>query len=121
MAKLTRGEVIGAITASSANSTNKEQLALAVRLSLDYLAQEFPGNAVELRVPPYRVIQILEGITHRRGTPPAVVEITPDNWIKLLTKDLDWESAQEQGLIQASGERSNLSELLELFSQTKLG
>lgn len=115
MAKLTRGEVIGVITASSANPTNKEQLALAVRLSLDYLAQENPGGAVELRVPPFRVVQLLEGINHRRGTPPAVVEIAPEVWIKLITKQMCWNFALEKGLIQSSGNQIDISNLINFF------
>jgi hypothetical protein len=115
VAKLTRAEVIGAITASAANPNSKGQLALAVRNSLDYLAQDFPGNAVELRVPPFRVVQVLEGVTHRRGTPPAVVEVTPEIWIQLISKKMTWNEALKNGFIQASGEQSDLAKIISDF------
>ena len=115
MAKVTRGEVKGAIVVASANPGNTEALANAVRLSLDLFAQENPGGAVELRVPPFRVVQLLEGINHRRGTPPAVVEIAPEVWLRLISKKITWSEAVEDGLIQASGENSNISKVLNKF------
>ena len=115
MAKVTRAEVIGAITASAANPNNQDLLALAVRSSLDFLAQEFPGNSVELRVPPFRVVQLLEGINHRRGTPPAVVEIVPQVWLDLISKKITWGQAINTGFIHASGEQSDLAEIIDNF------
>ena len=115
MAKVTRGEVKGAIVVASANPGNTEALANAVRLSLDLFAQENPGGAVELRVPPFRVVQLLEGINHRRGTPPAVVEIAPQVWLKLISKKITWSEADQDGLIQASGEQSDLAKLIDSF------
>jgi putative sterol carrier protein len=56
-------------------------------------------------------IQILGGTTHRRGTPPAVVEMSPQTWLELLTRKLTWADALATGKIIASGERSDLSEL----------
>ena len=85
----------------------------AVRISLDWIAQEFPGNAVELRVPPFRVVQLLTGINHRRGTPPSVIEMSPQTWLKIVSKELAWESGVASGLIHASGEQSDLTKLLE--------
>ena len=115
MAKVTRGEVDGAIVVASANPGNTEALANAVRLSLDLFAQENPGGAVELRVPPFRVVQLLEGINHRRGTPPAVVEIAPEIWLRLISKKITWTEAVQDGLIQASGEQSDLASLIDNF------
>ena len=113
MPKLTITEVREAIAASSTNPKDNDLLANLVRISLDYLAQEFPGKAVELRVPPFRVIQILTGTTHRRGTPPSVIEMSPQTWLKIVSKELTWESGVASGLIHASGEQSDLTKLLE--------
>jgi len=94
-----------------ANLTNPELLANGVRISLQWFAEKNPGRAVEVRVPPYLAIQILGGTTHRRGTPPAVVEMSPQTWLELFTKKLTWADAVSSGKIIASGERSDLSEL----------
>jgi hypothetical protein len=112
MPKVTVTQVREAIAASSTNPIDNELLANLIRISLDYLAQEFSGNAVELRVPPFRVVQLLTGINHRRGTPPSVIEISPQTWQKLLNKELTWESGVTSGLIHASGEQSDLTKLL---------
>jgi hypothetical protein len=56
MPKVTVTQVREAIAASSTNPIDNKLLANLIRISLDYLAQEFPGNAVELRVPPFRVV-----------------------------------------------------------------
>jgi hypothetical protein len=113
MPKVTITEIREAIAASSTNPTDNELLANLTRISLDYLAQEFPGKAVELRVPPFRVVQLLTGINHRRGTPPSVIEMSPQTWQKILCKKLTWESGVDNGLIHASGEQSDLTKLLE--------
>jgi hypothetical protein len=94
-----------------ANPTNPELLANSVRTSLQWFAEQNPGRAVEVRVPPFLAIQILGGTTHRRGTPPAVVEMSPETWLELFTKKLTWVDAVASGKIIASGERSDLSEL----------
>ena len=93
------------------NPTNPELLANGVRTSLQWFAGQNPGRAVEVRVPPHLAIQILGGTTHRRGTPPAVVEMSPQTWLELFTKKLIWAEAVATGKIIASGERSDLSEL----------
>lgn len=87
-------------------------VAAAVRTSLDLFAKAHPGRSVELRVPPYRVVQIIGGTTHRRGTPPAVVEMSAQTWLKLIAKRISWAEALANGQIQASGVASDLSELL---------
>ncbi|MDO5034431.1 MAG: sterol carrier family protein [Actinomycetaceae bacterium] len=83
--------------------------ALAVRWSLAELEKLLPGRAVEVRVPPFGAVQVLGGTTHRRGTPPAVVEMNADTWLGLVTGRLTWNDAIERGDIQASGERADLS------------
>ncbi len=111
MAKVTRGDANKAATNALSNLQDDELVASGVRSSLDWLATEHPGRAVEVRVPPYRAVQILGGTTHRRGTPPAVVEMSPKTWLELFTKKLTWADAVSRGKIIASGERSDLGEL----------
>jgi hypothetical protein len=102
MPKVTITEIREAIATSTTNPQDNELLANLVRISLDYLAQEFPGKAVELRVPPFRVVQLLTGINHRRGTPPSVIEMSPQTWLKILNKDIKWNLAEINGLIDIS-------------------
>ena len=85
-------------------------LALAVRQTLDAFATQHPGRSVEVRVPPYRVVQVIGGSTHKRGTPPAVVEMAPLVWLELVSGNSDWQSLLEEGQIFASGVGSDLSE-----------
>ena len=113
MTNVTRQEVDLAVASSASTPGDREGLALAVRKSLEWFAQENPGRAVEVRVPPFKAVQILGGTTHRRGTPPAVVEMSPQTWLELFTRKLSWEQAVATGQIIASGERSDLSEILE--------
>ena len=111
MAKVTRGDSIEAATNALRNLHDDELVASGVRTSLNWLATEHPGRAVEVRVPPYRAVQILGGTTHRRGTPPAVVEMSALTWLELFTKKSTWADALSSGQVIASGERSDLSEL----------
>lgn len=62
---------------------SRQMLATAVRASLYELARIAPGNSVEVRVPPFAAIQCVTGITHRRGTPPNVVEMDPRTWLRI--------------------------------------
>jgi hypothetical protein len=81
---------------------------------LAVLATRAPGRSVEVRVPPYAAVQVVEGVRHTRGTPPAVVETDADTWIALATGDLTWRDAESSGRIRASGERADLSPYLPL-------
>ena len=80
----------------------------AVRFTLEDFAERFPGRAVEVRVPPAGAVQILEGATHRRGTPPAVVEMDMPTWLSIVTGACSWDEAVARGRVQASGERADL-------------
>ena len=112
MTKVDRALALGNAQIALANSTNPELLANGVRTSLEWFAEQNPGRAVEVRVPPFLAVQILDGTTHRRGTPPAVVEMNTQTWLELFTQKLTWADAVASGKITASGERSDLSELL---------
>ena len=81
---------------------------------LAVLSERAPGRSVEVRVPPYAAAQVVPGVRHTRGTPPAVVETDADTWIALATGDLTWADAEARGLLRASGERADLSAYLPL-------
>lgn len=88
--------------------------ALAVRYSLEALAELAPGRSVEVRVPPFGVTQIIAGTVHTRGTPPAVVETSPDTWLALVTGQRGWADAVTAGDVVASGQRTDLASLFPL-------
>ena len=89
-----------------------------VKAVLAQISQLAPGNAVELRIPPYSAIQCCEGPRHTRGTPPNVVEMSAEVLFALIKGTLDWADGIDDGRITASGERSNLSRMLQLAAQT---
>jgi hypothetical protein len=80
-----------------------------VKLILDLIKSISPGRSVELRVPPYEVIQCVAGGNHRRGTPPNTVEMSGPTLIKLINAPDLWTELVSQGEISASGLASDLS------------
>ncbi|MGW0942872.1 sterol carrier family protein [Streptomyces sp. NPDC002623] len=95
---------------------DRQALAAATRLLADALAVKAPGGATEVRIPPYAVVQCIEGPRHTRGTPPNVVETDPLTWIRLATGRVTWQDAVESAKVGASGERADLAALLPLMS-----
>ncbi|HBK39185.1 MAG: sterol carrier family protein [Candidatus Nanopelagicales bacterium] len=93
---------------------DKEQTRAAVKAILRELIEIAPGRSVELRIPPFAATQIVEGHTHRRGTPAAVVELNAVTLCQLAIGHSAWVVLVDQGLILASGERSDLSLLFPL-------
>ena len=91
---------------------DRQALAAVTRLLADSLAVQAPGGAVELRIPPFAVVQCVQGPRHTRGTPPNVVETDPLTWIRLATGRQGWAQALDVAQLTASGERSDLSPLL---------
>ncbi|MEU9856455.1 sterol carrier family protein [Streptomyces sp. NPDC047974] len=91
---------------------DRQALAACTRLLADALAAKAPGGAVEVRIPPYAVVQCVEGPRHTRGTPPNVVETDPLTWIRLATGRTDWAAERDAARIAASGERADLAGLL---------
>ena len=83
----------------------------AVKEILAVISAQAPGKSVELRIPPYAAIQVVEGPNHRRGTPSAVVEMNARVLLGLAVGEISWEDAVRDGTVIASGERSNLSHL----------
>jgi Bacterial SCP ortholog len=92
----------------------REALRVAVRYLLEALAEQVPGRAVEVRVPPFAAVQCIEGPRHTRGTPPNVVETDPLTWLALATGRLDWAAAVASGQLRASGPRADISAYLPL-------
>jgi Bacterial SCP ortholog len=84
----------------------REQLAAAVRLSLRTLAAVAPGGSVEVRVPPFGVVQCIEGPRHTRGTPPNVLQADPWTWLRLATGRVTWADALRGGELDVSGTRA---------------
>lgn len=95
---------------------DRQALAACTRLLADALAAKAPGGSTEVRVPPYAVVQCVEGPKHTRGTPPNVVETDPLTWIRLATGRLAWKDALDAAKVSASGERADLGALLPLMS-----
>jgi hypothetical protein len=89
-------------------------LATAVRYALEELAARYPGGSVEVRVPPFAAVQVIEGPRHTRGTPPAVVEMDATTWIELATGATGFDQARSAGRVRASGNRADLGDLLPL-------
>lgn len=113
--KITTDEGRAALAAVGAAPTPaRTDLATAVRYLLQLLAEKAPGNSVEVRVPPFGAVQVVEGPRHTRGTPPNVVETDPLTWIALATGAEAWADAVAGGRILASGTRADLAALLPL-------
>ena len=92
----------------------------AVKYCLQLLHEKAPGNSVEVRIPPYAAVQVIPGISHKRGTPPAVIEMSARIWIDLVIGNIDWITTKTSGAISASGERADLSVFLPLISAQDL-
>ncbi len=74
------------------------------------IAETYPGHSIELRIPPFAAVQVGfgEGPTHRRGTPPNVVELSPEAFVPLCVGLTNWQDtsasssgAQAQHIAQA--------------------
>jgi hypothetical protein len=107
-------DVDAALARIRAGDPDQADLRLLTKHFLAVLESRVPGRAVEVRVPPYAAVQVLPGVSHTRGTPPAVVELDALTWIALAAGDLTWADAGSAGRISASGERADLSPHLPL-------
>ena len=105
-------QAVSAWLSGDAPEPKRPELASAVRLSLRALAADAPGRSVEVRVPPFAVVQCIEGPRHTRGTPPNVVETDPRTWLELAAGRLGWPDAVAAGRVTASGIRADLSRWL---------
>jgi hypothetical protein len=93
---------------------DRATIATAVRYTLEELNARAPGQALEVRVPPFGATQCLEGPRHTRGTPPGVVEMSPQTWLEVASGTREWADALASGDVSASGERADISFLLPL-------
>ncbi|HEU5036359.1 MAG TPA: sterol carrier family protein [Nocardioides sp.] len=94
--------------ATVAAALESGDLRLLTKHFLAVLEQRAPGHSVEVRVPPYAAVQVIPGVRHTRGTPPAVIEMDAATWVALATGELAWADAHAAGRVQASGERADL-------------
>ena len=90
--------------------------AMAVRYSLYLLECKAPGPGVEVRVAPWGAVKILDGPASdpHNLTPPDVIELEPNVWLRLACGITAWSEERQAGHISAVGERDDLSELLPL-------
>ena len=107
-------EVEAALSRFTAGDADRVDLRLLTKHFLAVLEGRAPGRSVEVRVPPYAAVQVIPGVRHTRGTPPAVVEMDAATWIALATGSLAWPEAEGGGRVLASGERADLAPYLPL-------
>lgn len=96
---------------------DRDAVARHVRTLARLIAHRHPGHVVELRIPPFAAVQLGFADTtasHRRGTPPHVVEMDAMTFLALCVGTLTWERAMRAARISASGTRSDLSGIFPL-------
>ncbi|MGL4174046.1 MAG: sterol carrier family protein [Actinomycetota bacterium] len=104
-----------AVRAWQRGLTDRPTVATAVRFTLEELTTRAPGNSVEVRVPPFGVVQCMDGPRHTRGTPPNTIETTTETWLAVATGAMSWAEATTSGALRASGTRADLSDYLPLI------
>lgn len=102
---------------ASGNDSSRQSVATAVRYTLQQVEQLAPGRSVELRVPPFGAVQCVAGGTHTRGTPRATVETDAQSWIQLVAGQKTWHNLVASGKVTASGERSDLADVIDKVRQ----
>lgn len=107
-------DVARALAGVAGGTADRAELRLLTKHFLALLEERAPGRSVEVRVPPFAAVQVIEGVRHTRGTPPAVIETDAETWVALATGELAWADALASGRAQASGERTDLSPYLPL-------
>jgi uncharacterized protein (TIGR03083 family) len=96
-------------------AVDQRALAVSCRMLATILSDRNPGHSVEVRVPPYAAVQVIEGPRHTRGTPANVVETDPATWVLIAAGRLPYADAVAEGLVAASGQRADLGPYLPLF------
>lgn len=104
--------------ALAAPDRDRAQTKLLVKHFMAVLSERAPGASVEVRVPPFAAVQVIPGVRHTRGTPPAVVETDAETWIAVARGDLSWADALASGAVLASGERTDLTPWLPLTEES---
>ena len=105
-------EGLAAVWTVAEGESDHSTVALAVRWCLQEFARIAPGRSVEVRVPPFGAVQIVEGPGHTRGTPPNVIELDAVTLVALVVGRESWEVAVTRGAVHASGTRATLAELV---------
>lgn len=100
---------------SSKRVNSDDDFKVAVRYLLEELSFLRPGKSVEVRVPPLGAVQCIEGLAHKRGTPPNTVELNSTDWFALAVGDDTWESLVASGRILASGTRADISDVFPIW------
>jgi len=110
---------IAAVRAVLADSSKRVATDVDFKMAVRYLLEELsflrPGRSVEVRVPPLGAVQCVEGLTHRRGTPPNTVELGPVEWFALAVGEVSWQSLVSSGKILASGTRADISDAMPIW------
>lgn len=107
--------VVHSLDAEPGPARDRQAVRVAARALAQVLGERHGGKAIEVRVPPYAAVQIGEGVTHTRGTPPNVVEFTPEVWVALAAGRRPWAAAVAAGEVRASGTRADLTGYLPLL------
>ncbi len=115
--RATPTDLADALAARDAGTLDRAGEKLLVKHFLAVLSEIAPGASVEVRVPPHAAVQVIPGVRHTRGTPPAVVETDPDTWLDVATGRQTWAEAVASGSVRASGERTDLGHLLPLTTR----
>jgi hypothetical protein len=110
---------IAAVRAVLADSSKRVNSDLDFKTAVRYLLEELsflrPGRSVEVRVPPLGAVQCVEGLTHRRGTPPNTVEMNSNDWFALAVGEISLEELASSGRVLLSGTRANIAEVFPIW------
>jgi len=107
---------VRAVLADASKRVNSDtDFKTAVRYLLEELSFLRPGRSVEVRVPPLGAVQCIDGLTHRRGTPPNTVELGSVEWFALAVGEVTWSELVSSGKILASGTRADISDALPIW------
>jgi uncharacterized protein (TIGR03083 family) len=91
-------------------------LRIVTKTFAEALAARYPGRSVELRVPPYVAVQMVEGTTHTRGTPPNVVEMDAGTFVDMASGRRTFAESLDSGAVRASGTRADLGPYLPVLA-----
>jgi hypothetical protein len=107
---------VRAVLADSSKRVNSDnEFKTAVRYLLEELSFLRPGRSVEVRVPPLGAVQCIDGLIHRRGTPPNTVELGAAEWFALAVGEVTWGDLVASGKVLASGTRADISDALPIW------
>jgi hypothetical protein len=107
---------VRAVLADSSKRVNSDDdFKRAVRYLLEELSFLRPGKSVEVRVPPLGAVQCIEGLTHKRGTPPNTVELNAQDWFALAVGETSWSDLTNSGRLFQSGTRADISDVFPIW------